>query len=371
MLALKEIKKTALLFLADPKPIAAGIIAPTAILIIFCLIFGSFTSITIGIIDNDQSQMSGRLEEEILSQVSPLGNVPYFKKKEIPGDEPDILELIKSGEFSAVIEIPGGFSKDVARGTYPVIKYYLNNFNSDFGKNLRLYLQEGIVSYYSQYYRQYRISVTEKHPAQVQWVEIIASGSFFLATIIGGMFLYLYLFFKEKDYNTLLFYKLSPKSPFSSFAARIGACWLFSIVTAVINIALAWLLTGKNFFVFFDRILPVLSAASLYYIALAVIVSLFAKNFYASAMAVMFGAILSWFISGGMSTVQVEITSVTGFIAHILPNMYALNLIRYYTLDLPLKSVTSNILVLTGMAVVFSTISFIVLNYKTWYPGKK
>lgn len=106
---------------------------------------------------------------------------------------------------------------------YPMIYMEINNFNSDFAKNIRLYLQEGIVSFYAKYYSEWNVKVTEELPknGQIEWEEIIVSGSILLVAVLGGMFLYLYLFFKEKHYGTILFYSVSPWALFPSFLARI------------------------------------------------------------------------------------------------------------------------------------------------------
>ena len=44
-LFLAELKKLLLLFKADPRALAAGLIAPTVILLVFALTFGDFTSL--------------------------------------------------------------------------------------------------------------------------------------------------------------------------------------------------------------------------------------------------------------------------------------------------------------------------------------
>ena len=78
-LFLAELKKLLLLFKADPRALAAGLIAPTVILLVFALTFGDFTSLKLAWVDEDESSYSAQLEESIFSQISPLGDRPYFE----------------------------------------------------------------------------------------------------------------------------------------------------------------------------------------------------------------------------------------------------------------------------------------------------
>ncbi len=346
-----EVKKNALLFAADPKPLAAGLIAPSMILIVFTLIFGSFSSLPLAFENNDSGEYGRLLEEKILGQVSPLGGKPYFSEYPEPIDPESGMAEHK---IVGAVVIPENFSQSVTEGTGPGIEYYLDNSNSDFAKNLRLYLQEGIAAFYREYYPEMDARVTEILPAcgQVEWVEVIASGSILLAAVIGGLFLFLYMFFKEREYGTLVFYSLTPRSVGVSLAARIFIAWCFSLLSLFVNIALALLLTGRNFFAALPVILPVFTLAVLVYIAGAGFVSLFVKKFYSAAMIVMFGSIIIWFISAGMNDIPETWDTLTGFLSRFFPNVYALRLVRNAVFRHGRTIFTRDLLVLCGMVLV-------------------
>ncbi|HAJ94803.1 MAG TPA: hypothetical protein DCP02_01095 [Actinobacteria bacterium] len=356
----QELKKLFRIFISDLKPIAAGLIAPSAVLIIFCLIFGNFSSIPIKILNNDSGDFGGKLRNEIITQISPLGNQPYFE---------DITEQ-ENKTPACIVTIPSNFSDAIINSDYPVINIDINNFNSDFAKNVRLYLQEGIVSFYSKYYSQWDVDIVEELPknGQVEWVEIIASGSILLAAALGGMFLYLYLFFKEKHYGTILFYSLSPYAPFQSFLARIFICWGFAIINITVNMILAYILTGKNFFTLSHIVYPALSLVALFFILLSSLVSTYSKKFLTAAMITMFGCMLVWFISGGINNAPIDNLSITGAISVLFPNRYALEIIRTRAFYLSSDNMLKNYLILMGMVLIMALVSYLALYKKHYRP---
>lgn len=357
----QELKKLFRIFIFDLKPIAAGLIAPSAILILFCLVFSSFTSFPIKFVNNDSGNFGEKLRNEIVTQISPLGNNPYFE---------DITENNNKLPV-CTITIPPDFSEAIIKEDYPTINMDINNFNSDFAKNIRLYLQEGIVSFYSRYYPGWDIKIIEEVPenGQVEWVEIIASGSILLASVLGGMYLYLYLFFKEKHYGTILLYSISPRAPSQSFFARIFLCWGFAIINIIVNMALALVLTGRNFFTIGHIIFPVLSLVSLFFIFLSSVVSTYSENFITAAMATMFGCVLVWFISGGISNSPIDNTSITGAISLIFPNRYALEIIRNRAFYLSSENMLKNYLILIGMVLIMASLSYLALYRKYYRPA--
>lgn len=77
-----ELKKIGIIVRSDPRSILAGLIAPSLVLILFSLLFGGLSPFPLGIVNKDAGPWGARLEQEILGQVSPLGDIPYFAKKE-------------------------------------------------------------------------------------------------------------------------------------------------------------------------------------------------------------------------------------------------------------------------------------------------
>ena len=113
-LFLAELKKLLLLFKADPRALAAGLIAPTVILLVFALTFGGFTSLKLAWVDEDESSYSAQLEESIFSQISPLGDRPYFEA--VVAEREEAQALYDAGKVNGIVACSEGFGAALARG---------------------------------------------------------------------------------------------------------------------------------------------------------------------------------------------------------------------------------------------------------------
>ena len=170
--------------------------------------------------------------------------------------------------------------------------------------------------------------------------------------------------------GTILLYSISPRAPLKSFFARILLCWGFAIINIIVNMALAFVLTGRNYFTISHIIFPVLSLVSLFFIFLSSIVSIYLENFITAAMVTMFGCVLIWFISGGISNSPIDNTTVTGVISLVFPNRYALEIIRTRAFYLSSENMLKNYLTLIGMVLIMAFMSYLALYRKYYVPAK-
>lgn len=233
-----ELKKLWILFKADPKSLVAGIIAPTILLLVFAITFGDFTSLKLAYVNEDPGPYGKALETSLFTQVSPLGDKPYFE--EISAEYETAMDLYAQGKVNGVVVVGETFSADLQQGGNASIDYWFNNYNTDMAKNLRLYLQEGILDFYRTTDPQVQIQVEEvlNVDTQLHWFHIIAIAVFLLAFLLGSMFNMLYLFYKEKVEETLYVYRLSPNSIWASLFARVVVALLAGAITAGINAVL-------------------------------------------------------------------------------------------------------------------------------------
>ncbi|MDA3809338.1 MAG: ABC transporter permease [Spirochaetaceae bacterium] len=364
-----EFKKNLLLFKADPKPLAAGIIAPSIIIIAFTLLFGGIAPFPLGIINYDKGPEGEKLIECFDKPINPLGGKNYFSLSFI--NEEKAEELLLNEKITGYLVIPEDFSRKLAEGNYPDVNYRFNNYNSDFGKNMRLYLEEVILEFHQLYLSNWQITMEEKYSSgiMVEWVDIIASGSILLAALIGGMFCYLYFFFKEKEGRTILFYKLTPLSSFRAFSARYILSLFMGIFCGTINMILANIMTGRNYFEFYPVFLIVFIFSVSAYIGLSSIISMMIKGFFGAAMGTMFSAILVWFISGGMTEFSPIRKSVTGIISAVFPNEFALRIIRGRIFHIYGWEKVTDLPYIIFLALLFLTIGAVLDHYKNYFPG--
>lgn len=322
-----ELKKLLILFKADPKSLVAGVIAPTIILIVFAFTLGDFTSLKIAYVNEDNGTYGETLETSVFTQISPLGNKPYFE--EIEADYVTAMKLYRQGKVNGVVIVPETFSADLQNGKNTSIDYFFNNYNTDMAKNLRLYLKEGILDFYRTTDSDLQIEIKEvlNVETQLHWFNIIAVAVFLLAFLLGSMFNMLYLFYKEKEDDTLYEYRLSPNSIWASLIARVVIALLAGTITASINAVLVYALTGINLAGFLPgMIFPVL-ILGITYVFFAEIIALLVNSFSGAAVFSMATTVVLWFLSGATASIKYS-TGLLRSIALAIPNTYGLSHIR-------------------------------------------
>ena len=322
-----ELKKLLILFRADPKSLAAGIIAPTIILIIFALTFGDFNPLKLAWVNEDRGPYGAMLEEAVFSQISPLGDRPYFE--EFAAGYDAAMELYNQGKVNGVIVVGEDFSSALSGGGSASIDYIFNNYNTDMAKNLRLYLDEGILAFYRAADPGVRIEVEERLNVETQlpWFDIIAVAVFLLAFLLGSMFNMLYLFYKEKVDETLCEYRLSPNGIWASLLARVLVALLAGTITALVNAALAYVISGVNIAAFLPGIFPPLLVLGVTYVFFAEIAALLSDSFSGAAVFTMASTVVLWFLSGATASIKYS-TGILRAIALAIPNTYGLSRIR-------------------------------------------
>ena len=324
---LAELKKLLILFRADPKSLAAGVIAPTIILIIFALTFGDFNPLKLAWVNEDRGPYGAMLEEAVFSQISPLGDRPYFE--EFAAGYEQAMELYNQGKVNGVIVVGEDFSSALSGGGSASIDYIFNNYNTDMAKNLRLYLDEGILAFYRAADPGVRIEVEERLNVETQlpWFDIIAVAVFLLAFLLGSMFNMLYLFYKEKVDETLCEYRLSPNGIWASLLARVLVALLAGTITALVNAALAYVISGVNIAAFLPGIIPPLLVLGVTYVFFAEIAALLSDSFSGAAVFTMASTVVLWFLSGATASIKYS-TGILRAIALAIPNTYGLSRIR-------------------------------------------
>lgn len=232
---LAELKKLFILFRSDLKALGAGIIPPTVILIAFAVTVGNFSSIDIAYINTDAATYGSTLENSIFSQLSPLGPKEYFNETSTNYEE--AMQLYNDGEITAIVIVPENFSEQLAAGETPAIQFHFNNYNTDIAKNMRLYLNEGILDFYKVIDSNMQIQIIEQENVsfQLPWFYIVASAVFLLAFLLGAVVNVLYLLSMERQNGTQYEYHLAPNNILPSLAARVVIALLESVITAAVS----------------------------------------------------------------------------------------------------------------------------------------
>jgi len=196
-------------------------------------------------------------------------------------------------------------------------------------KKMATLLDEGLLSFYQKYSIAKSLQIEKVFTVknQVDWINIIAIAILLMAAVLGGMFNVLYYFFKEKKYGTLIEYHLSPSFPIASLFARIINALAMSFLAALINGILIYLITGLNLLTANADIILPLILISLFYILVAVVLTIMVSNFEGAAVISMVSVIVLWFLSGGLVSTQ-NMTGISKSISYFIPNSYALGIMN-------------------------------------------
>lgn len=347
-----ELRKLAKLFRADPRALAGAIIAPTALLLVFWITFGNMASLGVAVVNQDEGPRGEQLATHILAQTSPAGGKPYFTSP--TDDYAEAFEQYRSGGIAGVVVIGPDFTQRVEAGTQPAIEFHFNNYSTDMAKNLRLYLHEGIVSFYSATYDGYGLQVDERFTvsSQVDWMDLISIGVFSLAFLIGSMFSLLYLIFTERMGGTTTEYALSPLSPWPFWVARLTFSLLLGVLAASLNGLLILVLTGLNVFALAGRMIWPLLLITGIWMGIAALLALRMKQLPGAAALSMAAVVIAWFLGGGPSPVR-YLSGAERVLAEAIPNTWALDITRANAFGYPLDGV--------GIRYTLLSITFVVM----------
>ena len=281
---------------------------------------GSLDRVSVG------DQIGVLLLQEAVQSLLPGSHIGF---EEFAAGYEQAMELYNQGKVNGVIVVGEDFSSALSGGGSASIDYIFNNYNTDMAKNLRLYLDEGILAFYRAADPGVRIEVEERLnvEAQLPWFDIIAVAVFLLAFLLGSMFNMLYLFYKEKVDETLCEYRLSPNGIWASLLARVLVALLAGTITALVNAALAYVISGVNIAAFLPGIIPTLLVLGVTYVFFAEIAALLSDSFSGAAVFTMASTVVLWFLSGATASIKYS-TGILRAIALAIPNTYGLSRIR-------------------------------------------
>lgn len=134
-LFIRELKKLLALTRADPKSLAAGVIAPTVILVIFALTFGNFVALKLAVVNDDAGAFGAAFQEAVFFQTSSLSGEPYFEA--IEADAEEAQELYEQGRVNGILTIPEDFSERLESGESAQVLYAFDNYNTDMANSRR------------------------------------------------------------------------------------------------------------------------------------------------------------------------------------------------------------------------------------------
>ncbi len=312
----------------DPITAIGGILPPSLILIAFALLFGGRLSFKVAVVNLDQGTFGSVLRQTFDETISPLNDMPYYAVQDMDQDE--ALSAFENYRIDGVWIIPDDFSSRLEAGEYPSITMYINNYNDDRAKNHRIYASEIVWAFYErigQPLPPMEIAETYPLPQMVDWVPVIAVGIALLSVCLGSIFNIYALTYKEQICNLTLEFGMAPRSLAWVLIPKMLLALIFGLASGTIFLVVIhfWLGFWPGGFLWAVWLLAGLTA--LFWIGLAVVFGLAARNYMAGAIGIVLTAIIVFFIGGGLGLVRYNRDEVYWF-SWLFPNTHVIDPIR-------------------------------------------
>jgi ABC-type multidrug transport system permease subunit len=335
LLLLTEIKT----WRRDPISIMGGFIAPSAMLIAFGLLFGGRLSFGIAVLNHDAGPWGGVLRETVGEVISPFGT-PYYDVLAPPqspptlggkkGGEDEVWQAYHRHRIGGVWVIPPDFSERLEAGQNPALKMYFSNHNDDRAKNHRIYAAEILWRFYEKIGQPSPpLALAEEYPRpeMIGWFPLIGVGLVLFGVSLGGMFNIFMLTYKEQVAGITLEFGLAPRSLAWVLLPKVLLALTMGLLTGTALLGLLYLWTGVWPNQHLLAVWLLAGPVALFWIALALLVGLRARQYMAGAVASILISAIAFFIGGGMGPVRYYPSKVL-WIAWLFPNTHAVDPVR-------------------------------------------
>lgn len=344
----------------DPITALGGFIPCLFILIAFSLLFGGRLSFKIAVINRDSGPYGQTLIDTFEEVISPLDQEPYYAVQ--PMDEGQAWQEYEAYRIEGIWVIPEDFSNRLAAGDKPEIEMHFMNYNDDRAKNHRIYAAEILWQFYQKIDQPGPpLAMAEEYPlpVMVDWVAIISIGIVLLAVTLGSIFNMFILTHKAQMGKITLEIGLAPRSLGWVLFPKTVLALIFGLVTGTIFLVIIrlWLgfWAGRNLW----AVWLLAGLVAIFWTQVALVFGLVARNYMSGAIGSVLGAMIIFFIGGGLSMVRAHKDAVT-WIAWLFPNTYAVDplrdLVLFGTWPADFLQVFLILLAFTGAALLLGTL---------------
>jgi len=312
----------------DPITALGGVIPCLFILTAFALLFGGRLSFKIALINHDQGEYGQVLMDTFDEVISPLDQEPYYAIQQM--NEVQAWRAFEEYRIEGVWVISEDFSKRIELGDHPEIDMHFMNYNDDRAKNHRIYSAEVLWQFYQNIGQPGPpLAMSEEYPLpeMVDWVSIISIGIVLLSVTLGSIFNMFILTYKAQTGKITLEFGLSPRSLAWVLLPKTLLALLFGIMTGTIFLIIIRVWLGFWPGVYLWTVWLLVGLVAVFWTQVALVFGLVASNYMAGAIGAVLGAMIVFFIGGGLSMVRAHKDVVT-WIAWLFPNTYAVDPIR-------------------------------------------
>lgn len=344
----------------DPITALGGVIPCLFIFIAFSLLFGGRLSFKIAVINGDEGEFGQILVDTFSEVISPLDQAPYYAVQHMEAAQ--AWQAFDEYRIEGIWVIPRDFSKRIKEGDHPTIDMYFMNYNDDRAKNHRIYSAEVLWQFYQKIgmpgppltrFEEYPL------PEMVDWVSIISVGIVLLSTSLGSIFNMFILTYKARTGKITLELGLSPRSLGWVLLPKTLLALIFGLLTGTVFLIIIHLWLGFWPGRYLWAVWMLAGLVAIFWAQVALGIGLVVRSYMSGAVGSVLGAMILFFIGGGLSMVRANKESVT-WIAWLFPNTYAVDPIRdlvlFNTWPLDFWQVLIKLLIFAGMAILLGSI---------------
>lgn len=317
-------------------------------------------NISLSVVDNDKSTISGRLIEKAVSS-------GYFRLTDYSDTYSHALRSIEQNEADLILEIPGNFEKDFIIDRPVKLMVSINAVN---GQKAGLGL-----SYITQIITDYNNEITSgsmKSPVSIEpyyryntkmrYQDYMVPGIMvILVTVIGGMLSAINIV-REKEIGTMEQINVTPIPKYVFLLGKLIPFWIIGLCLLTVAMFIAWLIYGLspvghyiNIYIFSFLYLLAFSGFGL-------MISNFAKS-QQQAMFMIFFFLIIFILLSGMFTPVSNMPHWAQVVTWFNPLRYFVEVIRsIYLKGSGLMDILPQILKISGFVVVFNTLA--VISYR-------
>lgn len=311
----------------DPITAVGGFIPTMVLLAAFGLLFGGRLTFKIAVLDHDAGSQGAVLRETFDEVLSPFGT-PYYDVLDLPEEE--AWDAYRAHRIDGVWVIPADFTVRAEAGRSPSVEMHFSNYNDDRAKNHRIYAAEILWRFYEKSgLPAPPLALAEEYPRpeMVAWFPIIAVAVVLLSVTLGGMLNIFMLTHKEQLSRVTLEFGLAPRPLAWVLLPKALLALLMGLVTGTVFLGVLYLWLGVWPGPHLWAVWLLSGLVSLFWIALALLLGLRARNYMSGAIASILSALTLFFIGGGLNIVRGYEHRVL-LVAWLFPNTYAVDPLR-------------------------------------------
>ena len=238
------LRKEVILMRRNPIIPKIVFIMPLMVMLVIPLVANlEVKNVAIVVIDNDHSQLSGRI-------ISDMSSSSYLNVADVVGTHEDAMKWIENGDADVLLTIPYNYSKNMASEINPV-DIEVNGVNATKGMIGSRYVSQAIGKTLSQWGEENgmepfstNINVINRYNPTLDFRNYMIPALMVVLLIIICGFLPSLNLVSEKEKGTMEAMNVTPVGRFTFVLSKLIPFWVVGILVVTVGMTIGWLVYG-------------------------------------------------------------------------------------------------------------------------------